>query len=232
MPLSGNLGTISLSSVLQLLCAEKLTGILRVRKDSLEYQLFMLEGNIIYAIEPGKKARLGALLHRDGIVTKEQIADCLQVARQEKQALGKILVRRECITSEVLETYIYRQVGEILFTLFMWESGDFDFKETELNLNWLMVFKLNIMKLVLDATRRVDAMSILKRQIPRDTLVFSLSEKAGEGEAKKLNDDERRILGLIDGERSVRDIINNSGYDDFHLYRILYSFISAGLIEK
>jgi len=220
------------TSILQVLCNQKLTGILRVNKVNTEYQIFILEGHIIYAIEPRKKARLGDLLKRDGLLTENQIQECLIIAKKEKLALGKILVQQGVISSGILKEFLYKQVEEILFTLFLWESGEFQFEKTSLNLKWLVAFRLNIMKLILDASRRVDTMAVIAKQIPDHTVVFRLSEKAKTHDRKKLNTKEIEILSLIDNTRTVLEIINESGFDEFLVYRILYSLITSGLIEK
>lgn len=232
MALVGALKTFSLSTILQLLCNEKMTGILRVNNVGVEYQIFILDGHIIYAIEPLKKARLGDLLKQDGLLTENQIQECLVIAKREKQALGKTLVQEGFISSEVLRQFLYKQVEEILFTLFLWDTGEFQFKETELNLKWLVAFKLNIMKLILDASRRVDTLSIIAKHIPDDAMVFRLSEKAQIHDRKKFNPDELQILSLVNGARTVRNIMDESGLDEFISQKILYSFITAGLIEK
>ena len=232
MALVGALKTFSLSTILQLLSHEKMTGILRVNNVGVEYQIFILEGYIIYAIQPLKKARLGDLLKQDGLLTENQIQECLVISKKEKQALGKTLVQKGFISSDELKQFLYKQVEEILFTLFLWESGDFQFKEMALNLKWLVVFKLNIMKLILDTSRRVDTLLFIEKQIPTDTILFQLSEKAEIDDKKKLNPDELQVLSLINGARTVRDIMDESGFDEPVLYKILYSFITTGLIEK
>jgi len=232
MPLTGDLDTIPLASVLQLLSNEQLTGVLRIKKDEIEYQLFILNGDIIYGIQPQKKSRLGYLLLKKKIITKTDLNDCLSIAKQKKLALGKVLIEQQIITKEKLEKMICKQIEDILFTLFLWDSGKFDFQQTNINLRWLVVFKLNILKLILNASRRVDMMPILTKQIPNDSIVFKVSEKNKNRENKKLHPVEVKILTLIDGTRNVKDIIHKSGYDDFSIYKILYSFISTGLIEK
>ncbi len=232
MPLRGSLKTISLSSVLQLLHTEKLTGMLRVTDSNVEYQITILKGDIIYATESKKGSRLGILLKQEGLLTEEQIQKCLIIAKKKKMALGKILVLEGIITSEILKKYIYKQVEEILFNLFRWENGEFDFKETTLNLKWLVVFKLNILKLILDASRKIDTMSVLAKRIPSDLIIFKISEKTKLDKEKKLNADEQTILSLIDGKLNVKELIDKSEFGHFVMYKILYSFVSTGLIKE
>ena len=125
MSITGSIGTISLSGLLQLLSSEQNTGILSVRQSGMEFQIFFLEGNIIYAIESKKVARLGELLINDKHITPLQLKESLQISVKKKQALGKTLVESELITKEIMEKYLYIQVQEIVFTLFCMNEGEF-----------------------------------------------------------------------------------------------------------
>ena len=77
MAFKGHLETVSLAGILQLLCNENKTGILRISRDGTEYQIFFLEGNILYAIRSFKAARLGQLLIEDGVTSKSVIEACV-----------------------------------------------------------------------------------------------------------------------------------------------------------
>ncbi|MCK5324335.1 MAG: DUF4388 domain-containing protein, partial [Desulfobulbaceae bacterium] len=153
-------------------------------------------------------------------------------AREKKQALGKILLDKGYISLDELEKYNRKQVEEILYNMLLWKKGKFEYKDAKLNLQRIVVTQLNPMKLILEASRRVDEMSILTEQITSDGLLFKISGKVEKKEDVKLNDNERRILSLIDGSRTVRQVIDKSGYDEFAVYKILYSILSYGLIEK
>ena len=158
MPLKGNLQTFSLTNVLQLLSSEKKTGILRISNNKEEYQVCFLDGFIIYATESQKGTRLGHLLIKDGIISSEQLQECLTVAKKMKKALGKIFVEQGYISKKILEKYIYRQVIEIISKLFLWEEGNFEYKDAKLNLNWLVVIKLNTLTIIMDALKHKDEM--------------------------------------------------------------------------
>ena len=163
MAFSGSIETISLSGILQLLCNENKTGILRVKQEGTEYQIYFLDGNILYAIQSLKQARLGQLLVEDGILPREVIRQCLKDASKEKVALGKILVDQGHITFETLEQFIYRQILEIFCHIFEWETGDFVYDDIQYNLRWLVIIKLNTLQLVMEALRRIDETDAVER---------------------------------------------------------------------
>jgi len=156
MTLRGSIQTVSLYGIIQLLCNEHKTGILRVFREKEEYQIFYLEGAIIYAIKSKKEARLGSLLIADRLITPEILEDSLKLARERRQAIGRILIDEGHITVKELEKYMYRQVEEIIYNLFLWPEGDFQYRDTKINLSWMVVVKLNTLELLVDAFRRVD----------------------------------------------------------------------------
>ena len=156
MSFKGTLDTVSLTGIIQLLCEENKSGLLRVKKNKVEYQIILLKGNIVYAVKPFRKDLLGEMLLEDGLISEADIKHCLLIAKVKKQALGKILFEKKFISEEILTEYLYRQLEDILFNLFLWDHGEFDYRDMQVNLKWLMVVKVNTLQLIMNAARRVD----------------------------------------------------------------------------
>lgn len=232
MNLQGDFEGLTLASILQLLCNDQKTGILTVTRENEESRVFFDQGTIVYASASLKQARLGYLMRTDGIISAQQLQKCLLFAREEKVHLGKVLVEKGYISLDTLKKYNTRQVETILYDLLFWEKGKFEYKDARLNLKSMIVTQLNPMRLILEASRRIDELSVLKKVIPTDRLVFTMSGKVQTKEEIKLNANEWRVLSLIDGSRTVRQVITESGYDEFAVYKILFSVISSGLIEQ
>lgn len=233
MNLQGDFDGLALASILQLLCNDQKTGILTVTRGKDKSKVYFDQGTIVYATATAvKQARLGFLLRNDGIISVQQLQKCLAFAKAENLHLGKILVEKGYIALDTLKKYNTKQVEAILYDLLFWEKGIFGYRDTRLNLKNMIVTQLNPMKLILEASRRIDELSVLKKMIPSDQLVFKMSGKVKSNEETKLNANEWRVLSLIDGTRPVRQIIAESGYDEFAVYKILYSVISSGLIEQ
>ena len=231
MNLQGDFEGLFLTSILQLLCNDQKSGLLRVTSGNNEGKVFFEEGTIVYAAGSQKESRLGYILRRDGIISAEQLQKCLALGREQKLSLGKILVDKGYVSLNTLKKYSTKQVEEILYSLLLWKKGKFEYKDTKLNLEGMLVTQLNPMKLILEASRRIDEMSVLNTVITSDKLVFKMSGNVQNKEEIKLNANEWRILSLIDGNRTIRDIVTKSGYDEFAVYKIFFSLNSYGVIE-
>jgi hypothetical protein len=232
MNLQGDFEGLTLASILQLLCNDQKTGVLTVSCDDAESKVFFEQGTIIYASASLKEARLGFLMRTDGVISAPQLQKCLAHAKENKMHLGKVMVDKGYISLDTLKKYNTKQVEAILYSLLFWKKGRFEYKDAKLNLKGMIVTQLNPMKLILEASRRIDELSVLKEFIPSDKMIFKMSGKMQSKEEIKLNANEWRVLSLIDGTRTVRQIINESGYDEFAVYKIFFSVISSGLIEQ
>lgn len=233
MNLQGDFEGLFLTSILQLLCNDQKTGLLRVTSGDNECKVFFEEGTIVYASGSQKESRLGYILRRDGIISAEQLQKCLSLGREQKLSLGKILVDKGYVTLSTLKKYNTKQVEEILYSLLLWKKGKFEYKDIKLNLEGMVITQLNPMKLILEASRRIDEMSVLNTVITSDNLVFRISGHVQNKEDEiRLNANEWRILSLIDGNRTIRQIVAQSGYDEFAVYKIIFSLNSYGLVEQ
>jgi hypothetical protein len=232
MALQGNVETFFLASIMQMLHNNRKTGVLQVKRGSDEVNIGIENGTIVYAMSTNNDARLGIFLKAKGVINLEQLETCLAEGTQKKQTLGKVLVDKGYIASEQLEEFIRKQVEKIVYDLLFWDSGEFVYKDAILDLSGLVVTQLNITNIILEASRHIDEMAVFKKQILHNQLVFKLSTKTQEGEELKLTASEWKILGSVDGQLTVDELVRESGLDSFIVYKILHSLISCSIIEK
>ncbi|MEI6125316.1 MAG: DUF4388 domain-containing protein [Pseudomonadota bacterium] len=162
--LQGKIGSIYLSSILQLLCNDKKTGVLRVWVNEEDVTIYLSEGTIIYAKSSVKKHRLGYLLRKTGLISGDDLRKSMDLAAQQQQTLGKTLVDMGLISVNTLKKVMYMKVQNTLYKLFLWSMGDFEFRDIQLNLAGNIVVELNTMELILEASRRADEKSAIKKK--------------------------------------------------------------------
>ncbi|GAI42722.1 unnamed protein product, partial [marine sediment metagenome] len=230
MALNGNFETFNLNSIFQLLGDDQKTGVLKVKNEDKEIRIYLKDGEIIYATGSQKTDRLGHFLKNKGIISQEQLQESLKKGKAEKKALGKILLEKGILTPKNLQEIIHQQIEHLIFNLFLWDKGEFEYNDAELNLKGMVVAKINVVSLLLEASRRIDEISILKKHIPNDMLVYRITGKVSDKDEITLNSAELKILGLIDGRRSIRQVMRDGGLDEYAAYKILYSLLSSGLI--
>jgi len=231
MSLTGNLETFEFSSLLRMLAYEQRTGRLVIKSDTNTVQIFLHDGDIVFATETRKNNRLGELLKENGLISQEVLEECLTLSLQKKERLGKTLVDRGYITLEKLNAFLLKQAENTVHNVFLWDAGKFEYVDAPLNLKGAIEYKLDTMNILLEASRRIEEMGILKKQISSDGAIPKMSGQTGGSGEIKLKADEWRLLSLINGEATVRQIFDKSGFDDFTAYQILNSLISSGRVE-
>ncbi len=231
MALTGDLKTFFITTILQLLHNNSKTGALRVWRAHEEVRIFFQDGAIIYAMKAQHNNRLGQLLKKQGLISDQQLRECLRTGHEKKLTLGKVIFDKGYVTRDCLEKIIFKQAENAIFEMIFWDNGNFEYKDAFINLDKLIIKKINTMSVILEASRRIDEMSVFKKQIPEDTVKFKLSEKASGFKDIVLNEDELQILLLVDGQATVGDIIRDGLYDQYFAYRILNTLITSGNIE-
>jgi len=232
MPLAGSLETFNIANLLQFLSFDKKTGVLQISGGGNTAKIFIKSGLIVYATSSQQEFRLGHFLRSKGVLSDAKLQECLQLAKEKNQQLGRFLVEQGYISRSSLKDFLYLQAEEILYDLFLWEAGDFEYTDTPLNVKGKLFIPLNPMGIIMEASRRIDEWSIIKREISSEQLIFKISGKMGDTEKLKLTKNEWRILSLMDGNRTVKQVINDSGYAEVATYKIIYSLQMSGFIEK
>src|SRR5215213_6885683 len=228
MAIKGNLREAGLPDVLQLLAMGQKTGCLSLADRSSFGYIYFDRGRITYASIVNRRDRLGDLLVKNGLLdAKELFAAIDEQGKSPSLRLGEILVRRGAITREQLQHYIRIQIEEAVYFLFTWNQGSFQFEPDQRPEEGAMVVSINPENLLLEGARRIDEWSLVEKKIPSLELVFQVDRsKAIEG--FELSDEQRKIQPLIDGKRSVQDIIDDSGMVEFDVGKALFGLIQAG----
>ncbi|MCX7994697.1 MAG: DUF4388 domain-containing protein [candidate division WOR-3 bacterium] len=232
MPIEGNLKSINFASILQLIAQERLTGVLKIKRKTELVDIGFIEGQITGAFfEKGEKVeRLENYLVRSGFIKKNLYDMIKEIHEETKRPIMNIIIDDKYLTMEEVERIIKFKIQEVIDEVFTWQDGEFKFEEGAIIYpKSLIKIRLNTENIVLESARRFDEWPRIVSQIPSPDLVFKKVERP---ELKlKLPEDELRVLSLVDGHRSVNDLVDISGLGKFHTYSCLYHLLTTGQIE-
>ncbi len=235
MAIKGSLKEASLPDVVQLLYLGRRTGCLSVASDRNFGSIWFDEGWITFAGMVSRTDRLGDRLVASGKITADQLE--LAIASQSAlpgRRIGALLIHLGFLTAAELGAELRRQVEEAVYILFAWTSGTFSFEVAVSPDVPDVPLRLNPEGLLLEGARRVDEWSIIAKKITTVDAVYAFEgEPRNHAEENaQLVESERRVLPLIDGVNSVRDIVDGTGLSEFEVCRILFGLISAGRLRR
>jgi len=234
MAIEGSLADVSLADICQLLALGRKTGCLTITDRSNFGYIYFEGGRVIYASVLNRPDRLGELLVKNNVIQREDLAQAMEEqSRQSQKRLGEILVEQGTLSQEELEKWITVQIQEAVYHLFTWSQGSFHFNPDESpNEDEVFLVSLNADGLLMEGARRVDEWSQIEKKIPSMDLVFQVIRDPREQEDVELSFNQEKILPLLDGERSVEDVVQDSGLVEFEAAKALYELIQTGYVQQ
>jgi hypothetical protein len=242
MALQGTLRDFSLADIFQLIGLQKKTGVLTLKGGQEVITVSFLDGNVVAADSLHRRLedRLGSVLVKTGQITPGQLQEALKIQKQTLKRLGNVLVEQKFVSQESLREALRIQVTQMIYRIFRWRDGDYHFsQEGKLDYDRENVAPLSAESVLMEGARIIDEWPIIEKRIGSLSTVYkpagpaegSPSGRAG-GSAPVLSAEEKTVLTLLDGRRSIQDLIESSILSEFDTCRVLYELIGRNLAER
>jgi hypothetical protein len=230
MALSGSLREFALSEILQLLSSQRKTGSLRLTRGSDMHVVYLLEGRIASMRDRGYSDEdpLARFLRRVHRLSQEQLRGISSIHAESNRDLVDLLLNGRYIEREELSMLYERMVLDVMNEILMWEDGTYSFSNVAPPESALTV-SLSTESMLMEAVRRVDELKRYKHQLTDPALVLGLKELPDPDAS--LGEDEKELFGLVDGRRSLGELVHDAPFTDFEAYEALFRLIEAGWIE-
>ena len=151
----GNLKSICLSTILQILCSDNKTGILQFTNGQRRRAICLKEGKIIAGSgQPG--LRLGQILCQRGLISPEALLEVLDKAKKAGKRVGEMLLDLGYLSEDTLKELILYQVREVVLDLLGWTEGDFHYLDCLVEFDNIVVQDINAIQLLLESAARKD----------------------------------------------------------------------------
>ncbi|MEO1483400.1 MAG: DUF4388 domain-containing protein [Myxococcota bacterium] len=227
---SGDLSQCGLAEIFQMIGLQRQTGCLTVRSYGIEIEAWFGDGlvRMVTGVGIPEEHMLGTLLVRRGHLTTEELHEVLSTRHNARRRFGAHAVKLGYLDQGELEAAMRAQSSELVYEMLRFGGGTFDFHRREL-LDTVLEFgfELTVDELLMEGFRRVDEWGLIETAIPSFDAV---PERAQMG-AAKLTDAERGILDLIDGTRTVREVLDAAGLGTFEGARMLYRLVSGRVVR-
>jgi CheY-like chemotaxis protein len=234
--LSGDLSCISIAEVLQMLELQRQTGALSIASPVAEITLYVHEGMLDLAQSRGLPLsfRLGRYLIQTGAIGREELSHFLEHRGGSKRLLGDALVQHEMVTeSQVLEA-LKLQTSELVYEVVGWRQGRFVFtRDATCPEATLSPLALHPGGIVMEGFRRVDEWRLIEGSFDfDDTLQRDPVATERAAESSDLTAQERTVLEAVDGQRTVRQIVDGVSASTFDVCKILYQLLNSRLVRR
>jgi CheY-like chemotaxis protein len=257
--LQGDIAIIPIGAVLQLLQIEARTGMLSITDGKMEIAMSVRQGliDLVQARGAGSEFRLGRYFVEHGLVTTEDIDRLLRdhaptprppppesgkrssMPKEEaptggRKLLGDLLVDAGRVTKEQLREALARQSSELVYEVLRWPRGRFEFRlETLPALAESAQLALPVASVVMEGFRRVDEWRVVEAGLGSFESVLQPDPVAIEvADVPRLPKHEQKLLEMIDGRRTIRQVIEQSHMSSFDACKVLFQLLEARLVRR
>jgi len=227
---SGNLSDISLPSFFHKITLSKGTGVLRLTQGKMIKEIYFLKGRAVYVKSNILSETLGRVLLEKGLLSQDTYDISLRIMQETKKPHGTILKELGALKVS-LEEALQTQMEYKLITSFQWKDGTYSFRSLKELPQGIEHFELSTPYIVLHG---------VKSSVGLDELMEKLSGYMEEPMAEvksiySLQDfgftpEEEEVFHLIDGKRTVKDILEMSKLGLQDTLGLIYALILLELV--
>jgi hypothetical protein len=236
MALEGTIKDFGLPDIFQLIGLQRKTGILTLtnEKDQEIVTVTFENGMVVMADSTARRLedRLGNVLVKQGKISRGRLDEALGVQKQTLQRLGHILSTGSAITQKDLRDALQVQVSQIVFRVFRWRDGSYQFSPADsVDYDRENFTPMSADFILMEGIRMVDEWPIIEKKIPSFDIVFRpVVDPSMISGRIRLSPEEDRVFRKVDGVRTVQAIIDATGAAEFDVCRTLFDFLNRNLI--
>lgn len=229
MKLEGTLDAFSLPDIFSLLSMTKKTGGLHLRRSSAHGAVWFADGMITGGVSDLDRQSLARRIAGSGRVSDEALTAAVTHVRLDGEAgFARILRDADAIDEGVLHSLVTEHITDSVFDLMRWADGTFAFALDEPNRDGVGV-SCAVEDVVAEARRRLDVWSSLDAAVadPDATLTVSIELESD----PELTADEWSLVALVDGQRSIGEIVDLCGRGEYAVTVTLADLVSRKLLQ-
>jgi hypothetical protein len=219
----------------------------------------LLEGQVVGADTRKRNLEdlLGSVLVRTGRITDAQLQESLRLQKSTLQRLGYILIQSGFVSEQDLQDALRIQVTQIVYRLFRWRSGRYQFVPTEhVEYDREHFVPVSAETILMEGARMVDEWPIIERRIRSSTMVLRKTAAGAaveapvrsiveadidlgltgpglaDGAPPEIAPEAMEVLRLVDGRSTVQDLSERCPLGEFDTYRLMYELLNRNLVEE
>ena len=240
--LEGRIEHVGLGDVLQMMQMQQQNGILEIERGPRTAWISLRGGLVELAGAKGVDPEflLGRYLVEEDLLAREDLDHLLRSRVDSHQPastrrlLGDQLVKLGYITAEDLRQALVRQTSEIVYDLLRWRDGRYRFARFATRPEAEAAhLGLPIAAVLMEGLRRVDEWRLIEEQIHDFDVVFERNADVIAGvDLDALSREERAVLASVDGKRTVRQVVEETGTGSFECCKALFQLATSRILRR
>lgn len=231
----GDLASFRLVEVLQMLGLQRQTGRLAVTSGGGNLEIYFKEGSVVFATPCSNGTLsdiLSGFLRKACRIEEGNIEHALRIMEMTGDPIDKVLVKERAIDARTFTECLKRHTEATVYRAMALAGGNFLFEKGGPPA-FAHPVQLKVEDLLLEGARRSDEWVLIHQRIQSFDLVFEpMIGNAEELSMRGLSDIDSSVFSLVNGQRTVQDIIDELNAGDFDVAKSLFILLSVNLIRQ
>jgi Domain of unknown function (DUF4388) len=232
----GSLSSVPLPEILRVIYNERRSGELIVRRATesatIEKHVYFERGQVVFASSSQPEDRIGETLLRYNKLSREQLEQFFSQL-PPGQRLGKALVDSGVLSDRELVNYVTLQFIDIIYSIFTWKDGSYQFSSGENNAPDELKLKFSTPTIILEGMRRVNDFELVRRGIgsPAKAL-HTTSAGRSKIQAIAFNPLELNLMNMAKEPIDLLRVLVNCKERPEKVLQSIYSLLVIGMLEQ
>jgi tetratricopeptide (TPR) repeat protein len=230
-PFKGRLNRYPLSDILVSLHRTRKTGVLQIRRGTVDKKVFIRKGDIIFAASNYDKDRFGDVLLKNRKINRKQYDRAAEMKRKSGVSYITILLHMGYLNSADIMGARQLQARRIISSLFLMKDSEFQFIEGILPREDDMIVSLPIADILYRETKKKADLWLLENYL-LDRVVDISPNPLNLFQNLRIAAADKSILGNVNGKRSIRTIVQLSGsYYAVNTLKVIYALLETRFLK-
>src|SRR4051795_12174731 len=207
----------------------KKTGGLHLRREGAHGVVWLTTGALTGGASDVTRQALARRLIGSGQVSDDALQSAIDEATTDDTVgVARAIQQAGALDEGVLHDLVAEHIIDTVFDLLRWPDGEFAFAVDETNPDDVGVSR-QVEDIVTEARRRLESWGNVAATIPSPQTVLSLATAPPDD--PQLSRDEWALLALIDGQRTVGEVVALCGRGDYNVVSALADLVNRGLLR-
>ena len=232
--IKGNLASFRIIELMQMLGLQRQTGRLVISREGNDAEIYFRDGAVVFATSysNGERNPIETLLRKSCRIDEHSLRHVLRILEMTGDPIDRILAQEKLFDVTSFTECLRRHTESAVYKAMAWRDGDFFFEKGNPPV-FANPVKIKVDDLLLEGARRADEWTLIQQKIPNFYLIFEpMIGNAEELTTRGMSDIDLKVFSLIDGRRTIQDIIDTLSVGEFDVAKSLFILLSVNLIRQ
>ncbi len=228
----GDLKQTALPEMLAIIHQARVAGVVEATLGETVKRIYLENGYVVHASSSDLVDSLGGYLRRTGKLSDADFHAAMQKRGASDHRLGEVLIEQGLLSPAQTFQAIREHIEAILWSLFAWEEGTVTFRIGAFDTQDMVRIQIPLRQVIVQGVKRAANAKSLVQRMGGKAILFGPAYRLEDLIEAALDEQEYRLLALVDGKRTVYDLCTRGPLAPPENARLLYAYSVLQLIRK